>query len=51
MGWKGTFEAPFFFLDQLGGIPSGEIINYSYLKKIASLKKPVILSTGMSTEE
>ncbi|KHD15805.1 N-acetylneuraminate synthase [Clostridium butyricum] len=30
-------------------IPSGEITNYPYLKKIALLKKKVILSTGMST--
>ena len=30
-------------------IPSGEITNLPYLIKIASLKKPVILSTGMST--
>ncbi|MDC1053080.1 N-acetylneuraminate synthase [Candidatus Pelagibacter sp.] len=29
-------------------IPSGEITNYLYLKKIASFKKEVILSTGMS---
>jgi N,N'-diacetyllegionaminate synthase len=29
-------------------VPSGEITNYSYLKKIASFDKPVILSTGMS---
>lgn len=28
-------------------IPSGEITNYPYLKKIANLKKPVIISTGM----
>ncbi|ENX61569.1 MULTISPECIES: N-acetylneuraminate synthase [Acinetobacter] len=28
-------------------IPSGEITNYPYLKKIAALNKPVILSTGM----
>ena len=28
-------------------IPSGEITNYPYLKKIAVLNKPVILSTGM----
>ncbi len=28
-------------------IPSGEITNYPYLKKIASLNKPIILSTGM----
>ena len=32
-------------------IPSGEITNYPYLKKIAGLKKQVILSTGMSTLE
>jgi N,N'-diacetyllegionaminate synthase len=30
-------------------IPSGEITNYTYLKKIASYSKPVILSTGMAT--
>ncbi len=30
-------------------IPSGEITNLPYLIKIAELKKPVILSTGMST--
>lgn len=29
-------------------IPSGEITNLPYLRKIARLKKPVILSTGMS---
>lgn len=29
-------------------IPSGEITNYPYLKKIARQGKPVILSTGMS---
>ena len=29
-------------------IPSGEITNYFYLKKVASFKKEVILSTGMS---
>jgi len=29
-------------------IPSGEITNYPYLKKIGTLKKKVILSTGMS---
>lgn len=48
-------EESLLFLDRLGvdliKIPSGEITNYSYLKKIASLKKQVILSTGMSTEE
>jgi len=30
-------------------IPSGEITNYPYLKKIAQMGKPVILSSGMST--
>ena len=29
-------------------VPSGEITNYLYLKKIASFGKPVIISTGMS---
>jgi N,N'-diacetyllegionaminate synthase len=29
-------------------IPSGEITNYPYLKKLAEFGKPVILSTGMS---
>lgn len=32
-------------------VPSGEITNYPYLKKVASFGKPVILSTGMSTLE
>lgn len=48
-------EESILFLDRLGvdliKIPSGEITNYGYLKKTASLKKKVILSTGMSTEE
>lgn len=39
------------FLDGLGmdfwKIPSGEITNYPYLKKIAETKKEVVLSTGM----
>lgn len=30
-------------------IPSGEITNYPYLKRIAQYGEPVILSTGMST--
>jgi len=30
-------------------IPSGEITNFPYLKKIAKLDKKIILSTGMST--
>lgn len=29
-------------------IPSGEITNYPYLKRIAQTQKPIILSTGMS---
>lgn len=32
-------------------IPSGEITNYPYLRKIAQKREPVILSTGMCTEE
>lgn len=32
-------------------IPSGEITNYPYLKRIGQTGKPVILSTGMSTLE
>ena len=32
-------------------IPSGEITNYPYLKRIAKEKQPIILSTGMSTIE
>jgi N,N'-diacetyllegionaminate synthase len=43
------------FLDKLGldtiKIPSGEITNYSYLEKITSLRKEIILSTGMATLE
>ena len=39
------------YLDSLGldvfKIPSGEITNYPYLKRIAEKGKPVILSTGM----
>lgn len=30
-------------------IPSGEITNLTYLRHVSSLKKPVILSTGMSS--
>jgi N,N'-diacetyllegionaminate synthase len=40
------------FLNSMGEkmikIPSGEITNYPYLKTIGSLKKRIILSTGMS---
>jgi len=41
------------FLDSINmpifKIPSGEITNLPYLKKLASYKKKIILSTGMST--
>jgi N,N'-diacetyllegionaminate synthase len=41
------------FLDAIGidffKVPSGEITNYPYLQHIASKKKPVLLSTGMSS--
>src|SRR5688572_25958703 len=30
-------------------VPSGELTNYTYLKKIASFRKPVVVSTGMAT--
>jgi len=30
-------------------IPSGEITNLPYLRKIASMRRPIILSTGMAT--
>lgn len=40
------------FLDKLGiklfKIPSGEITNLPYLRKIAGFKKPVVMSTGMA---
>ncbi|MFD2601225.1 N-acetylneuraminate synthase [Flavobacterium suzhouense] len=43
------------YLNDLGlelfKVPSGEITNYPYLKAIASFNKPVILSTGMCTEQ
>ncbi len=32
-------------------VPSGEITNLPYLEKIASLKKPVLMSTGMSVPQ
>ncbi|MCB7480626.1 N-acetylneuraminate synthase [Christiangramia sediminis] len=34
---------------ELFKIPSGEITNLPYLRKIASFKKPVIMSTGMAS--
>ncbi|MFT6746192.1 MAG: N,N'-diacetyllegionaminate synthase [Glaciecola sp.] len=43
------------YLDELGldlfKVPSGEITNYPYLRAIAKKGKPVILSTGMCTED
>ena len=43
------------FLSTLGlglwKIPSGEITNYPYLRKIAQFKEPVIISTGMCDME
>jgi N-acetylneuraminate synthase/N,N'-diacetyllegionaminate synthase len=32
-------------------VPSGEITNYPYLRKLSELGKPIILSTGMATLE
>jgi len=32
-------------------VPSGEITNYPYLKRLADIGKPVILSTGMASME
>lgn len=41
------------FLEELGcnmwKIPSGEITNFPYLRKIAKTRKKILLSTGMST--
>ena len=41
------------YLNEIGlqkfKVPSGEITNYPYLKKLAEIGKPVILSSGMST--
>lgn len=41
------------FLNNIGinlfKIPSGEITNLPYLRKIASFKKPVVMSTGMAS--
>ncbi len=43
------------YLNSLGfelfKVPSGEITNFPYLRKLASFNKPVILSTGMSNME
>lgn len=41
------------YLNEIGieiiKIPSGEITNYPYLREIGKLRKPIIMSTGMST--
>ena len=41
------------YLDSIGleliKIPSGEITNFPYLRMVAKMKKPVIMSTGMSS--
>jgi len=43
------------YLDSLGfdqfKVPSGEITNYPYLRRLAEIGKPVILSTGMADLE
>ena len=43
------------FLDKMGmaifKIPSGEITNLPYLRKVGSFKKPIIMSTGMANLE
>ena len=36
---------------QLYKIPSGEITNLPYLRKIASFKRPIVMSTGMASLE
>ena len=58
---KIEFSASFFNIDDLSlatklnlkriKIPSGEITNYPLLKKVGSLGKKIILSTGMSNLE
>lgn len=53
--WSTAFDLESIdFLHQLGlslwKIPSGEITNYPFIKKIASFHEPVIMSTGMCDE-
>lgn len=38
-------------LQNIYKVPSGEITNYPYLRKLSELGKPIILSTGMATIE
>ena len=54
--WSTAFDLESIdFLHDLGlhlwKIPSGEITNYPFIKKIASFHEPVIMSTGMCDEE
>ena len=54
--WSTAFDLESIdFLHSLGlglwKIPSGEITNYPFIKKIALLHEPVIMSTGMCDEE
>ena len=54
--WSTAFDLESIdFLHSLGlglwKIPSGEITNYPFIKKIALLHEPVIMSTGMCNEE
>lgn len=54
--WSTAFDLESIdFLHSLGlglwKIPSGEITNYPFIKKIASLHEPVIMSTGMCDEQ
>jgi len=54
--WSTAFDLESIdFLHNLGlhlwKIPSGEITNYPFIKKIASFHEPVIMSTGMCDEE
>lgn len=53
--WSTAFDMESLdFLRSLGlrlwKIPSGEITNYPFIKKIASFREPVIMSTGMCEE-
>ncbi len=56
MFWSTAFDLDSIdFLKNLGislwKIPSGEITNYPYIRKIALMHQPVIMSTGMCIEE
>lgn len=54
--WSTAFDLECIdFLHSLGlnlwKIPSGEITNYPFIKKIATFREPVIMSTGMCDEQ